>query len=85
VIANLTLHARGSLKCNRTLHDEFRSRLSIRSRTRWERVPPLLLFRSALASPPRILFDLAGVFSFLIWYGGGGRGRVSPKEKLTEF
>src|SRR3989338_5895446 len=28
---------------------------------------------------PTFYFDLAGVFSFFILYGGGGRGRVSPK------
>src|SRR3989338_1595170 len=40
---------------------------------------------SALASPPRILFCLAGIFSFFILYGGGGRGRCSQKEKRPEF
>src|SRR3989344_775869 len=46
------------------------SRLSIRSRTRWERVPPLLLFRSALASPPRILFLFCGrfLFFYFVWW-----------------
>ena len=40
--------------------------------------------RPRLASTHSVLI-WRGVFSFFILYGGGGRGRVSPKEKLTEF
>jgi len=47
-----------------------------------------LRYRCSAPPSPRhhaFCFDLAGVFSFFILYGGGGRGRVSPKEKLAEF
>ena len=38
-----------------------------------------MLSRSALASPPRILFCFCVISVFFFWYGAGRRGRVSPK------
>ena len=41
-----------------------------------------LRYRCSAPPSPRhhaFCFDLAGFFSFFILYGGGGRGRVSPK------
>ena len=51
----------------------------------YDSLPPLLLFRSALASPPRILFCLAGVFSFLFCMVVAGEVGFLLREKLTEF
>jgi len=44
------------------------------------------MFRSALASPPRILF-LFGAISFFFFRYGGGESEVEflLREKLTEF
>ena len=81
-----TPRVRGNVKVNRTLRYEFRHGSAS--------VPPStkngarLHFRcsvSDLASPPRILFWFGAIPVFFFRYGGGGRGRVSPKEKLTEF
>jgi len=64
---------------------EFRHGTSSAPRHCFRSVSPLPLFRSALASPPRILFCVPPIQFSFFRYGGGGRGRVSPKEKLTEF
>ena len=80
-----TLRECGGVKCNRTLRYEFRHG----SASAPEHAGSVFLrFCCSVPPSPRhhaFCFDLAGVFSFWIWYGGGGRGRVSPKEKLTEF
>ena len=74
------------MKVFRTLHDEFRHGPASTPAKRdlaptGARLVSLAfpLFRSALATTHSVLF--AADSDFFFWYGGGGRGRVSPKRE----
>ena len=80
--ANYTLRVRGDVKCNRTLHDEFRH--GTVSATPHYRVRQCASAPTVPCPPSprhRIHSRFFGATSFLIWYVGGGLGRVIVEIK----